>query len=386
LIHGYSDEEVSRDISCFAWCSYVRREDVGTPIAPFYWFPGFERRDSPAEGNSSGTYRPGHRLTDISGNVPDLQRRAFRKKMDDLTEQIARLECLGASARQTGQEAAAEEYFLEAFNLGLEAVKAASHNGVLARIEALQTAANLALDCGHAAAARDLIDNALTLDASLAETDEWAELRDVTAWPDAWLVAAVRRDPPDTLALDTLAERHWKALFGRCQLLTVDREKANDLAQEAWCRLLRARHGLKPGGNFPAYLTMIATNLWRDKHRSARRAGPLAEERLLALDAALPGEKGESIPLGDVLPDLNARRSQEQTVLAMDIDKALERLNPQLRDVLVARFLTGESCAEIGRRYRRTEQTISSWVRAAVREIRSYFEEQNELPEAKENP
>jgi DNA-directed RNA polymerase specialized sigma24 family protein len=61
--------------------------------------------------------------------------------------------------------------------------------------------------------------------------------------------------------------------------------------------------------------------------------------------------------------------------LKLDIDQALERLEPVLREVLVARFLSGESCAEIGRRYGRTEQTVSGWVRQGVQEIRRFFED-----------
>ena len=87
---------------------------------------------------------------------------------------------------------------------------------------------------------------------------------------------------------------------------------------------------------------------------------------MLALDAPLSDADGQTVALGDVLPDLNGLQTQEQAMLAMDIDQALERLTPQLRDVLVTRYIIGESCAEIGRRYGRTEQTISSWVRAAV--------------------
>ncbi len=210
-----------------------------------------------------------------------------------------------------------------------------------------------------------------------ASAEERAQVQDVGAWPDGLLVAAVRADPPDEMALDALAERHWQPLFGHCYLLTLRRQEAADLAQEAWCRLLRARQALEPEGNFAAYLMTIATNLWRDRHRSTRRAGPLAHDRLLGLDAAFPDEEGDAMSLGEILPDLNSLRAQEQALLALDIDQALERLSPRLRDVLVARYLTGESCAEIGRRYGRTEQTISSWVRAAVREVRLYFEQPN---------
>jgi RNA polymerase sigma-70 factor (ECF subfamily) len=204
---------------------------------------------------------------------------------------------------------------------------------------------------------------------------EWKRLRDVSQWPDAWLIAAVRRDPPDETILDELVERYWKPLFGRCQMLTLNQQTAGDLAQEAWCRVLRARRSLKPDGNFPAYLATIATNLWRDSQRSARRAGPMAEHRMASLDAPMSGDDGESVGLAEVLPDLNALQAEEQTRLKLDIDQALERLSPLLREVLVARFLTGESAAEIGRRYGRTEQTISAWVREAIREMKLHLAE-----------
>src|SRR6266446_4166370 len=42
-----------------------------------------------------------------------------------------------------------------------------------------------------------------------------AQLRDIEAWPDSWLIEAVRRDPPDLAALDALANRYWRQLFGR---------------------------------------------------------------------------------------------------------------------------------------------------------------------------
>jgi RNA polymerase sigma-70 factor (ECF subfamily) len=206
--------------------------------------------------------------------------------------------------------------------------------------------------------------------------DDWTQVSDeINEWSDAWLVTAVRRDPPDERALNVLAERYWKPLFARCQMLTLSREKASDLAQQAWCRVLRARHSLKPEGNFPAYLTTIATNLWRDAHRADLRAGPMAENRLVSLDRPLASEEGDAVMLGDALPDLNSLNTEEQKDLAMDLDDALGRLTPLLRDVMVARFVVGESCAEIGKRYNRTEQSVSGWIRRAIREMKQYLQD-----------
>ena len=68
---------------------------------------------------------------------------------------------------------------------------------------------------------------------------------------------------------------------------------------------------------------------------------------------------------------------------AMTPDQALARLAPQMRDVLVSRFLADESCAEIGRRYGRTEQSVSGWVRQAVQEMKIFLTEQAQGPAQK---
>jgi RNA polymerase sigma factor (sigma-70 family) len=304
---------------------------------------------------------------------------------ETLMATVSRLASVASTARGRGDEVAAEQNFHEAFELAMQASRVVFVPGSNpTQVEVLRTAARLGLEIGRVADAGRLMEEAFAVDDCASDAEEWKQLQDISSWPDAWLIAAVRRDPPNAEALDELAERHWKPLFARCQLLTVNFDKANDLGQEAWCRVLRARHSLKPGGNLPAYLATVATNLWRDRHRSARRAGPLADERMLALDAPLSDADGQTVALGDVLPDLNGLQTQEHAMLALDIDQGLERLTPQLRDVLVARYIIGESCAEIGRRYGRTEQTISSWVRAAVREIQNYFEEQNSAAERKE--
>jgi RNA polymerase sigma-70 factor (ECF subfamily) len=202
-----------------------------------------------------------------------------------------------------------------------------------------------------------------------------AQPQEVADWSDAQLIASVRCEPPNEAALDVLLSRYWNVVFARCQMLAQNYDKALDLAQATWCRLLRARPSLKPDGNFPAYLATIATNLFRDSYRASRRAGPMADGRLESLDAAPAHDDGETLTLADIIVDLKSLRSQEQTLLAIDIDRALQQLTPQLREVVIARFIDGESCAEIGLRHGRTEQSVSGWVREALRQMKSHLEE-----------
>lgn len=289
------------------------------------------------------------------------------------------LAALGEAARSSGDEVTASRHFCRAMEL---AFAVAAAHAAPAEHESWRLAIRCALADGQTDIARDHL---ATLP-GLPVPPDWEELSDASLWPDAWLVAAIRRADPDTESLDILAVRHWKHLYGRCQLLTLHRDKASDLAQEAWCRVLRNRAALRPGGNFAAYLTTVATNLWRDQHRSALRAGPLADQEMASLDLTLATPEGATVALGELLPDLNALDTQKQAKLRMDLDHALERLAPLSRDILIARFLDGESCADIGQRYGRTEQTISGWVRRAILEIRTLLEETPDSQPPAEHP
>jgi DNA-directed RNA polymerase specialized sigma24 family protein len=100
----------------------------------------------------------------------------------------------------------------------------------------------------------------------------------------------------------------------------------------------------------------------------------MADSRLESLDAADP-DHGQPIALVDMVPDANTLSIDDQFLLKMDIDGALQRLSPYLRDALVSRYVGGESAAEIGLRYDRTEQTITSWIREAVREMKVHLGE-----------
>src|SRR5271170_722317 len=198
--------------------------------------------------------------------------------------------------------------------------------------------------------------------------------RDVVSWPDAQLIAAVRGDPPDEVALEVLVARYWGCTFARCQMLTLNREKAFDLAQEAWCRVLQHRSALKADGNFPAYLSVIATNIFRDSYRAVRRAGPIGDLQLVSLDVPMASSEGEMAFLVNVLPDFNSLRCDELMRLKLDIDAALSRLTPLLRAVLLARFIDGYSCAEIGLHHGRTEQTVSGWIRKALQLMKAHLQ------------
>ena len=193
------------------------------------------------------------------------------------------------------------------------------------------------------------------------------------SWPDAQLIAAVQEEPPNQDAWDELVTRHWHALFARCRKLTRRSDLAWDLAQETWSRVLRARATLRPDGNFPAYLNIVARNICRDQLRSSRRAGDMAEHRLLSLELPIPSDEHDTLVLADIIPERRTVGRADRLALAIDIHGAFAQLTPRLRAVVAARYVRGESTAAISRRYNCSEQTINSWLRRAGRLLQEYL-------------
>src|SRR5207249_8314515 len=127
------------------------------------------------------------------------------QQKESLMSRAASLGSLGTVARRQGEEVAADAYFRDAFVLALEAANHAGDDGAPpGRIDLLQAAARYALDCGEVMEARRLVDEARSTEGAAKFADGWAELREAGSWPDAWLIAAVRRDPPDAQALDAV--------------------------------------------------------------------------------------------------------------------------------------------------------------------------------------
>jgi DNA-directed RNA polymerase specialized sigma24 family protein len=107
----------------------------------------------------------------------------------------------------------------------------------------------------------------------------------------------------------------------------------------------------------------------------------MADSRIASLDAPVAADHtgGESIPLINLTADPHTLSPDDQILLEMDLDNALGRLEPRLRDVLISRFITGESAAEIGQRYDRTEQAITGWIREAIRPMKIYLADESSL-------
>ena len=133
----------------------------------------------------------------------------------------------------------------------------------------------------------------------------------------------------DTQAFDALLGRHESAVFHYLTRLVADPCTAEDLAQECWLRVWRARHSYQPAATFRTWLFTIARRLALDHAKAPRLpVGPLMEE--------MPGA---SSPCAQVIAD----------ALERAIDAALARLPPEQREAVVLRDMEGMTYADIAR-------------------------------------
>lgn len=79
----------------------------------------------------------------------------------------------------------------------------------------------------------------------------------------------------DADAFQVLYQRHRNRLYGFLMRSLGQRDLADDVFQETWSRVIRARHSYRPEARFGTWLLQIAHNLLIDRHRRLRPDVPL---------------------------------------------------------------------------------------------------------------
>src|SRR5262245_30172527 len=87
--------------------------------------------------------------------------------------------------------------------------------------------------------------------------------------PEVRLMLRVQNDEPGAFA--ELIRHYWPRVFGRFLRTLADRQDAEDLAQEVFLRLYRARKNYQPRARFNTWLFHIAQNAVRNALRSRQR-------------------------------------------------------------------------------------------------------------------
>jgi RNA polymerase sigma factor (sigma-70 family) len=174
---------------------------------------------------------------------------------------------------------------------------------------------------------------------------------------DRDLMLAVRGG--DLAALDALFVRHHGRLYGFLARLTGNRATAEDLVQEVFLRVLRARERYHGDGSFTAWLFRIARNVAAGEYGTRRETMPLDD--MVDVGAA------ESDPIGEMETAEDLAR----------LERALLAVAPQHREVLLLRGVEDLSHREVGEVLGCTEGAARVRVHRALNAIRNVWIDQN---------
>ncbi|MGZ6142221.1 MAG: RNA polymerase sigma factor [Myxococcales bacterium] len=178
---------------------------------------------------------------------------------------------------------------------------------------------------------------------------------------DEELLAAYQQGDPG--AFELLLRRHRAPLFSFLLRMLGDREKAEDLAQETFLRIVKGAQAWEHRARFQTWLFTIARNLCVDASRRDRF------RRADSLDQTGPDDEPamvDSVPGHEIDPARGAESARLRPVL----QKALLGLPAEQREVFILREQAGIPFKEIAEMVGVNENTVKSRMRYALEGLR----------------
>jgi RNA polymerase sigma-70 factor (ECF subfamily) len=200
--------------------------------------------------------------------------------------------------------------------------------------------------------------------------------------PDVRLMLQVRDD--HAAAFEELVARYQIRLISVFQHSLVDRDQAEDLAQEVFLRVYRARKRYTPSSRFSTWLFTIANNVASNARRS----------RFRRREVQVTGRSTSSFsgsPLAQMIEaasGLHPTRRLDRTERAELVHLAMETLSERQRMALLLSKFEGMSYAEIGEVMELTTSAIKSLLsraRGNLRDILQPYVANGAMPKAGRN-
>ncbi|WP_461107161.1 RNA polymerase sigma factor [Spirosoma koreense] len=160
----------------------------------------------------------------------------------------------------------------------------------------------------------------------------------------------------DTMGL--LFERYHRPLFGFLFHMTNQREASEDMVQTVFYRMLKYRHTFTGDGEFRSWMYHLARNVLVDHSKQNKRS---AQQYDIA-------DMAERIAGG---PAADASFQKEQEVDTLH--RAMARLSPENREVLVLSRFQELKYEEIAKVLNTTEGAIKVRVHRAMNELKKIY-------------
>jgi RNA polymerase sigma-70 factor (ECF subfamily) len=141
----------------------------------------------------------------------------------------------------------------------------------------------------------------------------------------------------DNYAFDLLVKRYKDPLLNFVYRFVGDKEEAEDIVQETFLRLFKNKHYYREIAKFSTWIYTIAGNLAKTELRRRKR------RKLLSISHFMSSEKDYDIPDEDSNPE----REANTVITDKIIQKAIDKLSPKFKQVIILRDIQGFSYEEI---------------------------------------
>jgi RNA polymerase sigma-70 factor (ECF subfamily) len=164
-------------------------------------------------------------------------------------------------------------------------------------------------------------------------------------------------------ALNDLMDRHATPMFHFLCRMVGNEDDANDLAQETFVRVFRARASFRTSEKFSTWLYTIAANLARNHFRWRSRHPNVSLE---AETGDLKQTLGSTLPAGDPAPNEQALTTER----AAAVRAAVNKLPEDLREAVVLCEWEERSVADAARILETTPKAVESRLYRARQTLR----------------
>jgi RNA polymerase sigma-70 factor (ECF subfamily) len=165
--------------------------------------------------------------------------------------------------------------------------------------------------------------------------------------------------------------RHTRRIYNLCYRFTSNRHESEDLTQEVFLRIYRTLASYRSAhGGFATWMTSVTRNLLIDHYRRTKR-----DRMTDSLDDAM--FKIEEKESAGRRPDQAALLGE----LSEQVQRALSRISPDLREAVILRDLQGLEYAEIQDVLQVPEGTVKSRINRGRIELARMLEQMGLRPE-----
>lgn len=172
----------------------------------------------------------------------------------------------------------------------------------------------------------------------------------------------------DVSAFESLLKRHEQKVFNFILRFVGQPERANDLLQDTFMKVLRNAQSYRPTAQFKTWLYTIARNTCIDELRKkkTRRTDTSFEQTPRATGGMSVAEKTAG-------SRDDGYRAAENLELRTRLETAIGELSEEQREALLMKHLTGMKFREIAEVLGTSENTVKSRVRYALENLRGHL-------------